>query len=94
LQPIIKQWQEDGVEVALITTDSPAKIEGFLTKNSLDVTVLFDDRGEVVRLYQVGGIPDGMLVDSQGTLLYRSLGWGAGSLDRLQAEIDKVLEGN
>ncbi|NLW07271.1 MAG: TlpA family protein disulfide reductase [Clostridia bacterium] len=94
MQPFIGQWQKAGIEVVLVTTDSPARIKEFLAKNSLDFTVLLDDRGQVARLYRVSGIPDGLLIDRQGTLLYRSLGWGPGSLEKLQAAIDKVLGSN
>lgn len=93
LQPFIERWKEDGIEVALVTTESPVKMAEFVDKNSLDVTVLFDAKGKVARLYQVTGIPDGLLIDRQGTLLYRSLGWGPDSLSSLQSAIDKVLGG-
>lgn len=91
LQPCISRWKEDGLEVAIITRESPAKMAEFVNKHSLDVTVLFDEQSKVQQLYHVDGIPDGLLVDRQGTLLYHAIGWGPGSLSRLQQEIDKVL---
>ena len=54
--------------------------------------MLFDTRGEVGQLYGVRGIPNGFVVDRQGKVVYRSLGWGRNSLSELETEIAKVLD--
>ncbi|NMA63895.1 MAG: TlpA family protein disulfide reductase [Syntrophomonadaceae bacterium] len=92
MQPIIPQWKAGGLEVMLITSDPPQEVSEFLKQHPMEVTVLFDTRGEVGQLYGVRGIPNGFLVDRQGKVVYRSLGWGRNSFSELETEIAKVLD--
>ena len=75
----------------LITSDPPQEVSEFLKQHPMEVTVLFDTRGEVGQLYGVRGIPNGFLVDRQGKVVYRSLGWEK-QFSELETEIAKVLD--
>lgn len=92
MQPMIKQWKENGLEIVLVTQDSKGEIDKFLSQHPMEVSVLFDTQGMVGRSYQVSGIPASFLADRQGILLYKSVGWGRGSLEKLENELEKALK--
>jgi peroxiredoxin len=91
LQPMIGQWKDKGLETVVVTTDSRASIDDFFSKHPIDLTVLFDDKGEAGQAYQVMATPTGFLANRQGILKYNSVGWTEGKLPELQAEIDQAL---
>ncbi len=51
-----------------------------------------DARGEAGRLYRVRSIPALYIVDQQGVIRYRQIGYGPGSKDQIRDQIDALLK--
>lgn len=47
------------------------KLKRYVKKNDIEYTVLFDEKTEVCRDYQVRGIPTFIRVDPEGVITYR-----------------------
>lgn len=79
------------MDTLVITTDSRASINDFLSKHPVDAAMLFDDNMAVAQAYQVTATPTGFLANRQGVLKYTSVGWSNDKMSELQAEVDKAL---
>ena len=73
--------------------EDPETIREFLTSEGIDVPVLLDQEGAVGQLYQVRGIPQTVVIDSQGKVQVVHVGFG-GSLEELfTQELEDILAG-
>jgi thiol-disulfide isomerase/thioredoxin len=80
------------------TMESEEKVEvlrknasDFLAKNEYPFHVLLDKRDETAGAYGVSGIPTKVVIDKNGMVRYRSIGFG-GNTDRLADELSIVIE--
>ena len=62
----------------------------FIKKNSYPFHVLLDDKNEVVSSYQVSGIPTKFIVDRQGNIRFKSVGFD-GTADKLAEELSIMI---
>jgi thioredoxin-related protein len=56
----------------------------------MTVPCLVDERGESHWLYRVAGIPTTILIDKEGKIAARLVGYSSGSEDFLRAALKKV----
>lgn len=69
------------------------KIEAFLKKQNLDVTVLLDTKGEVGQLFKVSGIPQTVVIDKDGIVRAVHIGFSPELKETLEQDIDAILSG-
>lgn len=69
----------------------PAAADDFLAENSVRHLVLSDEDRAVFDAYKVSGIPVTVLVDHEGRVIYRHLGFGAGDEERMEKEIETLI---
>lgn len=62
----------------------------FIKKNSYPFHVLLDDKNEVVSSYQVSGIPTKFIIDRQGNIRFKSVGFD-GTADQLADELSLMI---
>ncbi|HEV8068916.1 MAG TPA: DUF2092 domain-containing protein [Planctomycetaceae bacterium] len=94
---VAKQYKAKGVVLYAIDIDkreSKKKIEEFLKKEKLDMTVGLDSQGTVGDAYGVEGIPMLMLIDKKGIVQVVHIGYEAKDFEKeLHKELDKILAG-
>jgi hypothetical protein len=85
--------ERDVVMLAVSYDDTDEDIVSFMEENGYDFLTLRDDRekGLTGPLYQVGPIPTLLLIDSQGKITYRHVGYSPGDEDELRTKIEEAL---
>lgn len=83
-------------DVVLVTVSYDAdeeELRAFLDENEYRFRVLVDDRDKGITgpLYQVGPIPTLLLINSEGRITYRHVGYSPGDEEELQTQIDLAL---
>jgi len=76
LQPYMAEWRERGLDVVLVSSDRPDRLESFIKQHNLAATALLDPDWQVHRLYQVQGLPTSVFLDREGKVKHSSVGWG------------------
>ena len=89
MQELVKKYDESEVIFLFVNTMETKKPEEikknvakFMTDNKYDLNVLFDYNDDVSKKYLVNGIPTEIIIDKEGNLLSRSLGYD-GNLEAL-----------
>ncbi len=63
----------------------------FITKNSYPFHVLMDEKNEVITSYKVSGIPTKFIIDKNGKIRFKSVGF-SGNTDEMVEEIGLMIE--
>ena len=77
--PSLKQMSDQlrGPRFTLLTVDvqeEPGRVQAFLQRYGMSLSVLYDEEGDVQQLYGVRGLPTTIVVDAAGNLVGRALG--------------------
>lgn len=84
--------KDDGFVVLGISTDESRQVvEPFVAELDMTYPVLLDERGEVMNEYRVRGLPMSLLVDREGIIRARHLGFLTGS--QLAKYLEDTLSG-
>ena len=71
---IYAQYSTRGLEVISIniaTNDPLPRVQSFQEVNKLPYRILYDEKNDVSRVYGVFGIPTSLLIDRDGSIVYR-----------------------
>jgi hypothetical protein len=81
--------------VAVSYNEDPTPIRPFLEKGDYRFDVLLDDRenGATGPLYQVGGIPTLFLIDPQGTVRWKKIGFSPGDELGIRRRVESLVSG-
>ena len=99
LQKIVEKYK-DNPNVMILALDTWENVKGeeretlvkkFIEDNKYTFTVLFDDA--FVDKYGVSGIPTKFIIDREGNIQFKSIGFGGGDtmIDEMTIEIDMLL---
>ena len=94
VQKIATEFEGRGLKVFTVNVDSPrnrAKIRPFMKRYQLDMPVLLDDTYALMRQLHFTGVPATAIL-SDTEVLYRGMGYGAGSGQMLRRKIDELLK--
>jgi hypothetical protein len=84
--------REQGLRVVAINLDRQrAAAEAFLREQPARFTVLFDPQGDTPRSHRVMGMPTSMLLDAEGRLLSRHIGFRADDRELLEGRVREAL---
>ncbi len=87
-----EQFKDRGVTFISIDSGRRAKAaEGFVDTQKVVHTVLNDATGSVFDSYRVTGIPTTVIIDAQGRVMFRHVGYSPGDEERLAREIESLL---
>jgi len=94
--PALHRFREDygprGLEVLSIDLrEDPATIKNYLEAESLSLHVLLDKDGSVANAYGVRGIPSLFVIDKQGEIRRKFVGFGAKTEEQLEMLITSLL---
>ncbi len=70
--------------------DKKKNAADFIKKNNYPFHVLLDETNEVIEKYKVGGIPTKFIIDKEGNIRFRSVGF-AGSDEKLVEELSVMI---
>jgi thiol-disulfide isomerase/thioredoxin len=91
LNEIRNQFVNQGFEVVAINVDENlSDALGFLDKYPVDYPVLLDPAGQLPRAYRVKGMPTAYLIDENGKIIYKHMGFK--TKDR--KKIEKLISGH
>jgi len=71
--------------------DKQKKVSEFITTNRYTFDVLMDNDNAVVEQFKVSGIPTKFILDKEGNIRFKSVGWG-GDDDKLITELTTMIE--
>ena len=94
LQSLSEEYAERGVQVLTINVDGPRnlpKVRPFLQRHKLTLPVLLDKTNEVLKQFQLVGMPATLIIGEDGTVFYKHQGYGPGYEEKLRAELDELL---
>ena len=70
--------------------DKTKKVKDFLIKNNYPFHVLMDEKNEVLAQYDVPGIPTKFVIDKNGNIRFKSVGFG-GNAEELIMELEQMV---
>jgi peroxiredoxin len=71
--------------------DKKKGAQDFITANKYSFDVLMDNDNKVVEQFKVEGIPTKFVIDKNGTIRFKSVGFG-GSEDKLMDELTAMID--
>ena len=95
LQKLVAAYGERGFHVVGVNGDGPvdrAKVRPYVNALGFDFTVIPDPDGEIRRRFQVEVFPTSFLVDGEGRVVYRQVGYRRGD-EKILAEQVRALVG-
>ncbi len=84
-----------GFRIAAVSIDDldPADVRAFGEELGLTFDLLQDRSGEIQRVYQTTGVPESFLIDKNGVIIKRVIGWHDWSAPINQSLIEHLLDG-
>ena len=92
LVELYDRFESMGVQfVSIDAGERPPAAEEFLDENNVRHIVLNDADRSVREAYRITGIPVTVLIDHEGRIIYRHLGYAPGDEMRMAKEIETLL---
>ncbi len=88
------EYAERGLQVVTISTDNPrsmSKVKGYVKSSQYGFEVLLDTDEEVRKLFGGNNIPLTLLIETNGDIVYRQLGYTPGDEKELIQAIENLL---
>ncbi|RJR21615.1 MAG: TlpA family protein disulfide reductase [Nitrospiraceae bacterium] len=93
LNALHKDYKDKGLIILSVSTDqSTAKLKDFMKNTPADFIVLSDSNGTAASLYNVGGLPTSYIVNREGIIKQRFVGFREWSDNGSKTLIDKLLD--
>jgi len=94
LRDIYKEFKEKGLTVLAVNEDDPRnvpKVKPMAASHRWDFHILLDPNKKVKRQYQVVAFPTTFVLDAEGNLRNKHIGYTPGSENELKKEIEELL---
>ena len=95
LQKFYEQYKERRLQVVAISEDSPrslSKVKSFIAGHRYTFLVLLDDNYSTQRKFNFRGLPFTVLLDKEGHMVYKRMGYRPGDEQVLLEQILPLLE--
>lgn len=93
LNELYKAYREKGLIILSVATDQSAvRVKEFLKHTPADFIVLSDNSGSAASLYNVGGLPTSYLIDHEGIIKQRFMGFREWTDSGSKMLIDKLFD--
>lgn len=94
LAEVAAKYKSKGVVLYAVNLEEKAdEVSAFLKENKLDISVVLDSDGAVSKAYEVGGIPQSVIIDKTGVVRVVHVGISPNFKDQLVKELDAILAG-
>jgi len=77
--------------ITVETTNRKKLTEEFVRKNKYTFPVLFDDKKIAKKLYKIVGVPTTFIIDREGRIMFRHVGFKEGMEKVFVEEIEELL---
>jgi len=92
LNEIRKEYASKGFEVVAVNVDENLDDAlKFLNKYPVDYPILLDPKGQMPKAYQIPGMPTAFLLDREGTVIYKHVGFKKKDREKIISLIEKNL---
>ncbi|MDX2320346.1 MAG: TlpA disulfide reductase family protein [Moritella sp.] len=92
MDAMVEKYGEQGFEVIAINMDQEAVLaKKFLQRYPNKLTIAFDPQGAVAEQYEIMGLPNSFILNKQGEIVYKHIGFRLSELDKYEAEILSLL---
>ncbi len=72
--------------------EKPTAIRSFMEKNNYSSKVLLDSDGVVAKKYDVLGIPVSFVIDKDGKMVYRLVGYVDWNTKEIRSLVDRLMD--
>jgi len=93
---LAERFEEEGLLLFTVSyDDSASHVERFFEEKGYAYPVVMDDRTEGVtgKPYQVGGLPTLFLIDREGNVVERRIGYDPEHADELTGAVEALVQG-
>ena len=95
LVDIYEKYKGDDFEIFAVEGTNRPKLAGpFLEKMGATFPVVMDDQKISREMYKIKGFPTTYLIDREGRIIFRHLGFSEGKEKTFEAEIELLLRGD
>ena len=92
LDSLHEEFHDAGLEVVAINVDEdPKSARAFLAGKSPSMTILFDPPGKSPEAFRVEGMPSSFLIDREGNIRFRHMGFTAQTRSDFRREVGILL---
>ena len=93
MNEMLAKYAQDGFEIIAINMDQEQQLaDKFLQRYPNQLTIAFDPNGQVAEQYQVMGLPNSFIINREGQIVYKHVGFRLTELDKYEAEIKTLLQ--
>jgi cytochrome c biogenesis protein CcmG/thiol:disulfide interchange protein DsbE len=90
-----KKYADDGLVIIAVNLDNEASdAEKFLQQYPADFSIAYDHDRQLVQQYSVEAMPSSFLIDRDGSVIERHLGFKSGKTSDYEAAIVAALRSN
>ena len=82
---------DDFIVIAVNLDETAADAKKFMAEHPVKYTVVQDPDGDIPKVFGVSGMPSSYLIDRDGTIRQRHVGFSKKDVDMLRAEVTKLL---
>lgn len=91
LNALTKTFDSDKVVFLALTFDKKATVNGFLSDTNFDYKIL-QNANDVITMYNVQSYPTSIVIDQDGKIMYKELGYRLNIKEVLSNEIEALLK--
>jgi cytochrome c biogenesis protein CcmG, thiol:disulfide interchange protein DsbE len=94
LKDIYKKYEDKGFTILAINQDSPksvSKVRSYISSQQINFPVALDPNNQYLQKLNGQSIPYSLLYNSEGEIVYKSVGYLPGDEIKLEKEIQKLL---
>ncbi len=89
---LYKELGPRGLQMVAVTDEDAETVRAFLARNRYPFTVLRDPQNTLSDRFKINAIPTTFIVDDEGRLAYRHVGFNQWNSPQVRQEIAKLLE--
>lgn len=94
MEKAYQEYKSRGLEILAVSIDAGPKsvVKNFLQEFNLTFPAVLDPKMEVLSLYQISGIPGSFLIDKQGIIRHRELGYRDWTTPESRKLLEEILK--
>jgi TonB family protein len=93
IEKLHKDFKDRGLVTLGVNSEEAEIARAYVKNKGYTFKTLVDDEREVMRKYGVSGIPQVFLIDREGKVRWRTVGYGPGKEAQLRSAVENVLKG-
>lgn len=94
LKDLYKKFKDKGLTILGINQDSPksvSKVRSYISSQKINFLVAIDPNSQLLQKFNGQSIPYSLLINEEGEIIYKNVGYLPGDEIKLEKEIQKLL---